>query len=331
MIRPAIKPLLRLSWDAATLMKEHPLRFTHPSKEHAFGLVLPPGTVHSGTLEVTRWGAMPLPAVLPAGEVLRVEVQPNPYDYKPATSATPVREWHVNFADGSLFFGYGSWLFAQDEMQVLEHPALGAVRGALLEGGHRALTLEGDVPTPVLVSGVERRCRIRTTPDASAGRPEGLYGKALSRATDAQRASGITLVDPPTVSHIIAIAAPSHGVGAYTREQVDTILVTAYTGFRAAVVETRRDGLGTMIHSGFWGCEAFGGNKVMMLMLQQIAAQLAGVERLVLHVMDAAGQAVAADAVVRVKELFAEGEIGGAEVIDRAVAMGLRWGVGNGM
>ncbi|MEI2721919.1 MAG: hypothetical protein V9E87_17685 [Gemmatimonadales bacterium] len=141
----------------------------------------------------------------------------------------------------SLFFGYGSWLFAQDEMQVLEHPALGAVREALLAGGHRALTLEGDVPTPVLVSGVERRCRIRTTPDASAGRPNGLYGKEFSRATDAQRASGITLIEPPTVSHIIAIAAPAHGDGAYTREQVETILVTAYTGFRAAVVESQRD------------------------------------------------------------------------------------------
>ncbi|MEI2721918.1 MAG: hypothetical protein V9E87_17680 [Gemmatimonadales bacterium] len=100
MISPAINPLLRLSWDAVTLMEQHPLRFTHASKEHAFGLVLPPGTVHAGTLEVTRWAAMPLPAVIPAGDGLRVEVQPNAYDYAPVTSPTPVREWHVNFADG---------------------------------------------------------------------------------------------------------------------------------------------------------------------------------------------------------------------------------------
>ncbi len=330
MTTTAPDPLLRVSWDAATLMEQYPLRFTHPSKEHAFGLVIPPGAVHAGTLEVTRWAAMPLPAVIPAGGGLRVEVQPKPYDYEPVTSPTPVREWHVNFADGKLFFGYGSWLFAQDEMQVLEHPALGAVREALLAGGHRALTLEGDVPTPVLVSGVERRCRIHTTPDASAGRPEGLYGNAFSRATDAHRASGITLVDPPTVSHIIAIAAPAHGDGEYTREQVETILVTAYTGFRAAVIESAREAKETLIHSGFWGCGAFGGNKVMMLLLQQVAARMAGVERLVLHVMEEAGRGVAEAARLRVDEVVGEGEIGTTEVIGRVVAMGLRWGQGNG-
>lgn len=330
MTTTAPDPLLRLSWDATTLMEQHSLRFTHPSKEHAFGLVLPPGTVHAGTLEVTRWAAMPLPEMI-QGESLLVEVRPNAYDYAPVMSATPVREWHVNFADGSLFFGYGSCLFAQDEMQVLEHPTLSAVREALLAGGNRALTLEGDVPTPVLVSGVERRCRIRTTPDASAGRPTGLYGKEFSRATDAQRASGITLIEPPTVSHIIAIAAPAYGTGPYTREQVETILVTAFSGFRAAVVESARDGLGTVIHSGFWGCGVFGGNKVMMLMLQQIAAQLAGVERLVLHVMDQAGQGVADQASSQVKDLLSADEVGFDDVIARVVALGLRWGVGNGL
>lgn len=311
-------------------MEQHPLRFTHPSKEHAFGLVLPPGAVHAGAVEVTRWAAMPLPAVLHSVERMWVDVQPNAYDYAPVTSSTPVREWHVNFADGNLFFGYGSWLFAQDEMQVLEHPALGVVREALLAGGHRALTLEGDEPTPVLVSGVERRCRIRTTPDASAGRPNGLYGKEFSRATDAQRASGIVPVEPPTVSHIIAIAAPAHGDGLYTKEQVETILVTAYTGFRAAVLESQRDGLGTVIHSGFWGCGAFGGNKVMMLILQDLTARMAGLDRLVLHVMDERGRGPAEESASQVKDLFAGGELGIGGAIDRVVAMSLRWGVGNG-
>lgn len=330
MTTPAPDPMLRRTWDTAPLMRDHPLRFTHTSKEHAFGLVLPPSTVHQGTVEVTRWAAMDLPATVGAASTMLVGVQPNAYQYELVSEPTTTREWHVNFADGNLFFGYGSWLFAQDEMQVLEHPALGAVREALLADGLPARTLEGDSPTPVLVTGVERRCRISTTPDVSAGRPKGLYGQEFSRATDAERASGITLIEPPTVSHIIAIAAPSHGHGAYTREQVETILVTAYTGFRAAVVESERDGLGTLIHSGFWGCGAFGGNKVMMLMLQQIAAQMAGVERLVLHVMEEAGRAVAADAGVRVKELVGQGEIDTAEVIERVVAMGLRWGVGNG-
>ena len=330
MTTPAPDPLLRRIWDTARLMRDHPLRFTHASKAHAFGLVLPAGAVYRGSIEITRWAAMEFPATVGQAPSVVVEVQPNPYRYELVSDPAVTREWHVNFADGNLFFGYGSWLFAQDEMQVLEHPVLGAVREALLESEGEALTIERGEPTPVLVSGVERRCRISATPDASAGRPKGLYGQEFSRATDAERASGITLIEPPTVSHIIAIAAPSHGVGAYTREQVDTILVPAYSGFRAAVVESGREGLTTVIHSGFWGCGAFGGNKVMMLLLQQIAAQMAGVERLVLHVMDEAGRAVAADAGVRVKELVGQGEIDTAEVIERVVAMGLRWGRGNG-
>jgi len=53
------------------------------------------------------------------------------YDYRPATGMAGAVEWHVNFADPRLFTAYGSGLLAQDEMQVAEHPALGALREAL--------------------------------------------------------------------------------------------------------------------------------------------------------------------------------------------------------
>ncbi len=41
------------------------------------------------------------------------------------------QEWWVNFADPHLFVAYGSSLFAQDEIQVAEHPSLGHLREAL--------------------------------------------------------------------------------------------------------------------------------------------------------------------------------------------------------
>ena len=61
----------------------------------------------------------------------RVEVRERVYDYRPATGMAGAVEWHVNFADPRLFTAYGSGLLAQDEMQVAEHPALGALREAL--------------------------------------------------------------------------------------------------------------------------------------------------------------------------------------------------------
>ncbi len=106
--------------------------------------------------------------------------------------------------------------------------------------------------------------------------------------------------------------------------------MTAYTGFRAAVVESQRAGLATVIHSGFWGCGAFGGNRVMMLILQELAARMAGVERLELHVMDEAGRKAAEAGASQVKDLLTAHKIGTEAAIDRVVAMGLRWGVGNG-
>ena len=53
------------------------------------------------------------------------------FDYQPAIEGQDVVEWHVNFADPHLFVAYAAGLFAQDEMQVAEHPGLAALKQAL--------------------------------------------------------------------------------------------------------------------------------------------------------------------------------------------------------
>jgi hypothetical protein len=45
----------------------------------------------------------------------------------------------------------------------------------------------------------------------------------------------------------------------------------------------------TIVHTGFWGCGAFGGNRRLMIALQALAARAAKVSRLVLHAGDDAG------------------------------------------
>jgi len=37
------------------------------------------------------------------------------------------------------------------------------------------------------------------------------------------------------------------------------------------------------IHTGFWGCGAFGGDRSLMTLLQLLAARLAGIDRLVFY------------------------------------------------
>src|SRR5690349_3853899 len=127
-------------FDVRHLMESHPPIWHHPNKQAVFAIACPPGSVHRGQLEYTRWPAMPLPDAVDIARIADlVEGREDAYDYVPLPgSATPV-EWHVNFADPHLFVAYGSSLLAQDEMQVAEHPSLGALREALSADSVRAL------------------------------------------------------------------------------------------------------------------------------------------------------------------------------------------------
>src|SRR5262245_50227040 len=223
--------LLRRRFDPAELLAAHPPRLRHPHKRLVFELACPPGARHAGPIELTRWAAAALPpVVLQPTEVLPV---PGHYEYETRDAL-----WHVNFADPQLFVAYGSSLLAQDELQAAEHPALGSIREALLAEGQPALTEDQLEPTPVLVMGVERRCAIDTAP--CLDRIYGLYGNRFAAAKVDDVRAATRAIAPPTRTNLIAMAAPGGGRGAYRRSELEKILVTAYTGFAAAVEESSR-------------------------------------------------------------------------------------------
>jgi hypothetical protein len=321
------EPIERLEFDTAQLVAEHPPRWTNANKLVVQAIACPPGTAHGGRIKYSRWAAMALPDTIP-DRTTAIEPREGFFDYPVSESGELI--WHLNFADPHLFGYYGGPLFAQDEMQVTEHPALASLREALTARGARALTVDRGGPTPVLVAGVERRCRVATNPHAAAGRPHGLYGNAFARAPAEAIRNATTAITPPTISNIIALAAPSHGSGRYSPEQLYGILETAWTGFRAAALETRRfagDGVRAAVHTGFWGCGAFGGNRVVMTALQLAAARIAQVD-LVFYV----GPAAALRDFEEGRAAFGKAAEGGtvAGLIERMAGMGLRWGTGDG-
>jgi poly(ADP-ribose)glycohydrolase PARG len=331
---PAIaEPLQRRTYQAAELVRRHPPVLRHENKQVLFAIASPAGTVHSGQLEYSRWAEMPLPLPRtdqPVSPERLVVVRDGYYDYRPILDPLGV-EWHVHFADPNLFYAYGSVLFAQDEIQVAEHPALASLREALVAEGRPTTTIANGRPTPVLVMGAERRIHIQTDPGAASGRPSWLYGMAFARATTDAVREATTRIDPPTISNIIAMVAPHGGRGRYQREQIELVIATAYTGFRAAVLESRRAAgpdAQVAIHSGFWGCGAFGGNRVMMTLVQILAADLAGVDRLVLHVGDPSGRSHVERAMALAPDLA--NATSAAELIARIEALGFAWGVGDG-
>lgn len=332
------EPIERLSFTVAELVENHPPVWNDRNKKVVHEVACPPGTTPQGKLDYSRWKALPLPErVELAAAAGRLVARPGFYDYVREPDLPEAVEWHVNFADPRLFFAYGSRLFAQDEMQVAEHPVLGSLREALVARRLPALTVHGGQPTPVLVMGALRQCKVATDRNAAQGRPSGLYGNAFAWAEPDAIRRATTRVDPPTITNLIAMAAPAGGVGRYRRQEIETVLVTAYTAFRAAVLESGRGRAAetsvrpVVIHTGFWGCGAFGGDRVLMTILQGLAAAMAGVDRLVFHTGDPVGNA----AIREMRAIFDEGPLDGvvthlSELIRRLEALGFAWGVSDG-
>jgi hypothetical protein len=323
----------RRDFVTSALMEEYRPAWHHPNKRIVFEIALP--GAHGGRLAYSRWTAMPLPESLELATAGRlVRVLDGFYDYTPSLDPEEGIEWHVNFADPHLFVAYASSLFAQDEMQVAEHPALGALREALVADRLAAVTVEKGEPTPVLVMGVERRCRVATDPDAAEGRPAGLYGNAFARADGDAVRRATTPIEPPTITNLIAMAAPPGDHGRYGADEIESVLTTAFTGFRAAVLESHRE-RGPMtsvaIHTGYWGCGAFGGNRVLMALLQVLAAGSAGLDQLVFHVGGPGGRDPLEEALG-----FLDGGLGtdrglsARELIGRIETICFEWGVSDG-
>ena len=235
-------PLDRREFDAATLMAEYPPRLHNANKQVVCDIASPPGSVHRGRIGFTRWAAMRIPPHLdPVADQL-VLGAPGFFDYAPTAASRDAIVWHANFADPNLFVADAGGLFAQDEMQVAEHPALGALREAMAAAGAPATTDGPGGPTPILVTGVERRASVATEPDAAACRPRGLYGSAFAAAVPEVIRRATTSVDPPTITNLMAIAAIPGGRGVYRPDQIEKTLTTAFTGFQAAALESVRLG-----------------------------------------------------------------------------------------
>jgi hypothetical protein len=299
MHKPPTRPLLREQLSAARLMAEHPPQLHHAGKIAIREVAWPEGTHHSGHITLSRWPTMRLPDLLRGGSPAPdIEWLPGVFDYPEPPADGGSVQWHLNFADAEVFGFYDGPLFAQDEIQVAEHPALAAVREWLRARRLPARTLETGVPTPVLVAGVERRCRIDTSADPAHGRSQAIYGSRFAQTSVDVIRGAVTVLAPPTVTNVVAIAAPAYGCGRYEEDEIQMLLDTAYTGFRAARLESEHldpQAVEVVIHTGFWGCGAFGGNRVLTPAVQLLAARLAGIHRLVFHTGDSADSAGTAD------------------------------------
>lgn len=162
----------------------------------------------------------------------------------------------------------------------------------------------------------------------------GLYGNAFASARVETVISALSRIEPPSSTNVLAIEAPAYGSDRYDRETPERILVTACSGFAAAVNESLRvaapegERSRCAIHTGYWGTGAYGGDRELMALLQILAADLAGVDEPVFCTAWGDGAEVFAGARARNEELRSTERV--ALAVDRISALGYAWGEGNG-
>jgi hypothetical protein len=158
-----------------------------------------------------------------------------------------------------------------------------------------------------------------------------LYGNSFARASVSDVLAATKLISPPTISNILAIAAPAGGDGDYNYDEIAYVVTAAYTGFLAARWESAElsgSPCGSLIHTGFWGCGAFGGNRILMTMLQALAADLAEVD-LVFHAFDEDGVSLAEEAYERYRRM-ASSTSSVAEILHALAKEKFQWGESDG-
>jgi len=179
--------------------------------------------------------------------------------------------------------------------------------------------------TLVLISNTERVINLDT---------KEIYGNAFVKATEEQLENAFKPVQPPQIVNLIAIEAPSYGAGSYKHEQIEYILTTCYTGFKAAQILANKthamntgasttNSFRTIIHTGWWGCGAYGNNRQMMLITQILAAQWAQIDKLIFHTQITGHNNDIEEATKAVEKLKHRKTV--KEVIDEIVNLNLEW------
>jgi hypothetical protein len=318
---PAPKPAMIV--DASTITRADLLNGTFERKRALLEQVLAdkPARPLSGEIRVSRIdsrgvdpGALVLLPEPPDGRRFSSGAERGFFDY---ATRPGDKSWTLNFADPDPFAYAKTPLFAQDEIQSLEHPALIAI------GERWRLESRGLIQaTPLLLENVERLGAV----DAS-----GCYGNAFADPRNAAWSKAMTTLSPPTRSDLIAMAATPVADGAldtpYGRSQIAGLFTRAYAAFSGA--KALSGDARCVVSTGNWGCGAFGNNPELVARVQLLAADVAGVD--VLRYFAGPAARAYTNALQAHVALKASGEpIPVADVLEALFRRGYRWGRSDG-
>lgn len=175
---------------------------------------------------------------------------------------------------------------------------------------------------------------------------QNIYGNKFAKATHEELVKAAKRIAKPQTVNLIAMQAQKHGQGVYTYDQVYSMLATAYTAFKAAQILAKRaydmnnlrvhpnrkrddiHHLRTIIHTGWWGCGAFGNDRTMSLITQQLAARWAQVDAIVFHKVDSGDRPITERAHKFTDSMRTATDV--KKVVEAILQLKLEWGKSDG-
>ncbi len=257
-------------------------------------------------------------------------VVPGTFRYDASTANTV--HWTANFADSNLFGFCEGPLLAQDEQQVAEHPALAHIKAALTPEQRTLHRFEA-----ALFQNVPRLGALdTTTPLAGRVPPQTLYGNVFAGASQLEIQSRLTQFNNPVGSNIFAIEAPKVPLALkdqpYQRKDLETLFFT-FKNFLLAMKETC-PGAKNVVHTGNWGCGAWGNDPKTVYLMTLAATRSAGTaDELRMHPLGNNNELQAAVQLLAQIEQQHPGMTDGQfldHVAANAATYGLRYKQGNG-
>lgn len=255
------------------------------------------------------------------------------FDYEESDENT--KRWYLNFADPTLFVACSSSLFAQDEIQTLEHPLLCIIRPFLAMNhfpGLEVYTHTEGRSTPYLFTNIPYLIDVNTKPELPDGRIVSIYGNAFSYYEHKDPSvldMAIKVRKKVSYSNIIAMAAPRPSYGNYEKDTIIEMLSTTISAFEGA--KHMSEDKTVEIHTGRWGAGAFGGNEELALIVQMIGAMIAEIEKIVFHAVNDACYENAVNEVNNIIQLYKQDEIEFVEnIAEYLYKKKYQWGVSDG-
>ncbi len=298
------------------LIKNFPPKYQNATKRKYYEKAAYIHRHQKGIIKISRWRFANERKTPLEFEQKSVSIESSPifFDYSDKDTETK-RVFYLNFADPLLFGYYDTNLFAQDEIQSFEHPLLGSVAEYLDSkkiSGLEALTEEKGrtsddkhsiihIPTPYIIENVPYWIRVNTNPLLKNGKTANIYGRNFtiaekyaqgnSNSEDTKIAREIfdkafTLIEKEEKNNILAMAAPSSGYGKdlYTEQELMHLLSCLLVGFGGAAKCTSQSKKEEcVIHTGNWGCGAFGNDKELVYLAQILCASVTGISKIVFH------------------------------------------------